>query len=248
VSSVGLCRIAELEKCDRANESETVTYLDYGVPRDRLWPIMDAISSFAVLWYVSQHDLLTSMKITRYRHRQLRSRRLTNNNNTTNNNHKHNCSGFVPIDQFQLAISTNINLLSTRCRLRKDCLKLLMMSLADACAFIDDVIVVYDTSSFQTLGFHRVSENTTTRTLTAFFANITGWLDTRLESRWSSGNTLASDWRQPGARVQHPNASLSSLTQATFLSGSVKCEGTSKQWVIADENCGCKCSRRGSAL
>jgi len=49
------------------------------------------------------------------------------------------------------------------------------------------------------------------------------------------------------ALVQLPDVAHSSLAQATILSGSVKCEATSKQWVTAVENCGCKCCRRGSA-
>jgi len=35
----------------------------------------------------------------------------------------------------------------------------------------------------------------------------------------------------PEAQVQLPDAALSSWTQATILSGSVKCVATSKQWV-----------------
>jgi len=36
------------------------------------------------------------------------------------------------------------------------------------------------------------------------------------------------------------DVALSSLTQATILLGSLKCVATSKQWVTADEDCGCK--------
>jgi len=51
-----------------------------------------------------------------------------------------------------------------------------------------------------------------------------------------SGNTLASD-----ARVQLPDAALSSLTQPTIFLGSVKCVATSNvQWVTAVEDCGYK--------
>jgi len=53
------------------------------------------------------------------------------------------------------------------------------------------------------------------------------------------------------ARVQLPNVALSSLTQATILSGSVKYVATGKQWVTAVEDCGCKLSHaglRGSGL
>jgi len=52
----------------------------------------------------------------------------------------------------------------------------------------------------------------------------------------------------PVAWVQLADTALSSLTQATILLGSVKCEATSKQRMAAVENCGCKCFRCGSAL
>jgi len=54
----------------------------------------------------------------------------------------------------------------------------------------------------------------------------------------------------PVALVQLLYAALSSLTNATFLLGSLKCVATSKQWMTAVENCRCKlkCSRCGSSL
>jgi len=44
----------------------------------------------------------------------------------------------------------------------------------------------------------------------------------------------------PVAWFHLPKAALSSLTQATIPSGSVKCVTTSKQWVAAVEDCRCK--------
>jgi len=52
----------------------------------------------------------------------------------------------------------------------------------------------------------------------------------------------------PAARVQLPDVALSSLTQATILSGSVKRESTNKQWATAVKICRCKRSRCGSEL
>jgi len=52
----------------------------------------------------------------------------------------------------------------------------------------------------------------------------------------------------PAARVQLPDAALSSLTHATILSGSVKSVATSEHMATAVANYGCKCSTCGSAL
>jgi len=46
----------------------------------------------------------------------------------------------------------------------------------------------------------------------------------RIADSWPSGKTLAS--LMPAARVQLPDASLSTLTRATIRSGSASCEAT----------------------
>jgi len=55
---------------------------------------------------------------------------------------------------------------------------------------------------------------------------------TVVRSSWPGGNALAFD----------ASAALSSLTQATNLSGLVKCVATSQQWVTAVEDCRYKLS------
>jgi len=62
-------------------------------------------------------------------------------------------------------------------------------------------------------------------------------------SRWPSGDALASDasgWVNSRGTLQ--------LDTVYHPLGSVKYEATSRQWVTAVENCGCKCSKCGSAL
>jgi len=67
------------------------------------------------------------------------------------------------------------------------------------------------------------------------------------DSMAAGGRVVTHSPLTPAARVQLPNAALTSKTQTTILSGSQKCEATSKR-VITVENCGFKSSRCGSAL
>jgi len=64
-------------------------------------------------------------------------------------------------------------------------------------------------------------------------------------NRWPCGNTLIFD---ASARYQLPDAAFTSLTYATILSESAKCEATSRPWMTAVENGGCKCSWCGGSV
>jgi hypothetical protein len=74
------------------------------------------------------------------------------------------------------------------------------------------------------------------------YTNYTHYVELwRLESHRSSG-FIRHVWRTAAVTglVQLPDAAPLSLTQATILLGLVKCEATSKQWVTAVGDCGCK--------
>jgi len=74
------------------------------------------------------------------------------------------------------------------------------------------------------------------------------YIDIYQQSISSSDRVVTQSSPTGSAPGSAPGGSLPRHSRAWRRLGSVKCKATSKQWVTAGKNCGCKCSRYGSAL